>query len=189
MSWSWTPWWSGPAAPAALRIVAEVVAGPLNAAYASLPSPARAPGQLLDARVTVQLERIELGFLPWLDLMAVQDLGLCLDLEFTQLVAKADDSLVELVKVELDLRELLGQAGISNADLAGAVEELLQQARVHTRKVPGLNSPITIRRQAGRFHVGRREPKEFRRWPGRWRRLEFPCQFAQALQRGRNGRC
>ena len=124
-----------------LRVGAEVVQQVLDAAHVAgrLGEAAR---QLLDAGVPVQFQRIELGFLPGLGLVAVQDLGLGLDLELAQLVPQADDGLVEFVQVELDLRELLGQAGIGDADLAGAVQQLLQQAGIHPGKVPGLGRTL-----------------------------------------------
>ncbi len=171
------------------RVGAEVMEQVLDAAHVARRL-REAPRQLLDGGVPVQLQRVEIAFLPGLGLVAVQDLGLGLDLELAQLVPEADDGLVEFVQVELDLRELLAQAGIRDADLASAVQQLLQQAGIHAGKVPGFGRTLAGRGWQARLGGGwrqRRSRQERLGRLGRGRCFQLPREFAQTLERGRNG--
>ena len=89
--------------------------------------------QLLDVRIAVELERIEIGAVHLLvRLVLVEDLRLGLHLELAQLFAQAGDGAVEFDEVELDRGHLLVDAGAEDADFARVVEQVVEQVRIDT---------------------------------------------------------
>jgi hypothetical protein len=86
------------------------------------------PGELLEARVAVHLQGVELGVMG-LDLREARlHLGVGLDLDFAQLVAQADDVFGEVEQGAAQGAQFALDAGAGDADLAGFVDELVDAA-------------------------------------------------------------
>ena len=87
-----------------------------------------------------------------LDLVTMQDLRLRLDFQLAQLVFQARDRAREFTQVELHRTQLLLDPGAGDADLAGAIEQLVQQLGIHARQLRsiGLDGRLTTRRHQRR---------------------------------------
>ena len=87
--------------------------------------------QLLDGRIAVEFQRIEIGLdspsRSWRDSI----LGLGLQFEVTQLAAQSVDGLPEFPEVEGEAVVLLLDAGAVDAHLAGIVDHLVQRLGRH----------------------------------------------------------
>ena len=100
----------------------------------SLADSAKRARQLLDGRIAVELERIEVGATGLLFLVPMQDLRFGLELELAQLFLQARDGAAELGEVEIDRADLLLQARAEDADFAGVVEQRVEQVGVDARE-------------------------------------------------------
>ena len=89
--------------------------------------------ELLNGRIAVQLERIELAAVAALVLVPMQDLRLGLDFQAAQLLLQTGHRARQLAEVEVNGAELLLEACACDARFAGDVEQLIQQVRVHAR--------------------------------------------------------
>ena len=94
--------------------------------------------QLLNRRIAIELERIEVRAARVLFLVAVQDLRFGFELELAQLLAQARDRAAEFGEVELDRAHLLLEARAEDADFAGVVEQLVEQVGVDARELLAL---------------------------------------------------
>ncbi len=101
---------------------------------------------LLDRRIAVELERVEV-VAPRAGIdVAMQDLRLGLDLELAQLVLQALHDAAELGQVEVDRRHLLLEARAIDADFAGDVQHVVEQVGVDTRHFAALGAGFARRR-------------------------------------------
>jgi hypothetical protein len=89
--------------------------------------------ELLDRRVAVELQRIEIAAVRRVALVAMQDLLLGLDLEIAQLFLQARDRARQLAEVVVDRGDLLLEARAADADFAGVVQQLVEQVGVDAR--------------------------------------------------------
>src|SRR5690606_33502230 len=95
--------------------------------------------ELLDRRVTVELERIKaLPARRQVFLMAMKDLRLGLGLELAELLAQTRDGLTELAQVEVDRVQLLIQPRLEDVDLARAIQQRIEQRRVDSGRLRAL---------------------------------------------------
>ena len=90
--------------------------------------------QLLDRRIAVELQRIEVGATRMLFLVPMQDLRFGLQLQLAQLLFQARHGAAELGEVELDRADLLLQPRAEDADFAGVVEQRVEQVGVDARE-------------------------------------------------------
>ncbi len=96
--------------------------------------------ELLDRRVAIQFQRIELRAVTRLGLVPVQNLRLGLHLELAQLLLQSRDRARQLPEIEFDRTELLLQPCARDAHLAGAVEQLVEQLGADTRHLDPVGS-------------------------------------------------
>ena len=78
----------------------------------------KGPGELLDRRIAIELERVEIRTLLGVVLVPVEDHRLGFELELAQLLAEPSDCALELRQVELDRGHLLLNARSEDAHLA-----------------------------------------------------------------------
>src|SRR5579859_7445996 len=114
--------------------------------------------ELLQGRVSIQLERIEI-VTPRLHILVPMQ-HLCLGLYFqpAQLLLQARHRTRQLRQIEIDRVDLLIEAGAKDADLAGIVEHGVEQIRVNARHLHPLHGRCLAARQyrwAADFHAGR----------------------------------
>ena len=107
--------------------------------------------ELLQRGVAVELERIEIAMAWILVLVSESDLRLRLQFELAQLFAQARNCLRQLAQVEVDGAELLLEPSAEDADLAGVVQQALEQRGVDARELAPL---ARCRRAAGRAGSG-----------------------------------
>ncbi len=121
-----------------LRVPVELGKQPLDAGDVTdgLGQGAR---ELLDVRIPIEFERIEIGALRLVvRLVLVEDLRLGLHLELAQLFAQPGDRAVELGEVELDRGHLLLDARAEDAHFARVVQQVVEQVRIDTRQFAAL---------------------------------------------------
>ena len=106
--------------------------------------------QLLNRRVAIELERVEAALDVRIVLVAVQDLRLGLGLELAQLLAQARNRAAELAQVKLDRVQLLAQPRLEDVDLAGAVQQHVEQAGIDARRLGALGGTLLDGRGAAR---------------------------------------
>ena len=94
--------------------------------------------------------------MPGLVLVAVQDLRLGLDLELAQLLLQARHRARQLAQIEFDRAELLLQPRARDADLAGVVEQLIEQLGADARHLDAIGGDhrLASRRQRRRGAAG-----------------------------------
>ncbi len=112
--------------------------------------------ELLNRRIAIELERIELALLTLLFLEPMQDLRFGLELELAQLFLQARHRARQLAHVEIDGSDLLFETGARDARLAGIVEQLVEQFGVDARE---LGSISRCGRLAARRHGARRQQR------------------------------
>ena len=104
---------------------------------------------LLDRRVAVELERIEVVAARAGIHVPMQDLRLGLDLELAQLVFQALNDAAEFRQVEVDRRHLLLEPRAVDAHLARDVQHVVEQVRVHARDLAAIGRGVARRRSGG----------------------------------------
>ena len=88
------------------------------------------PRELLDRRIAIELQRVEVLAALAVLLVTEQYLRLGLHLELAQLLAQARHRAPEFRQVELDRGQLLLDAGAEDARLARVVEQVVEQLRI-----------------------------------------------------------
>ena len=146
-----------------LRVLGEVLEQLLNAADVVGGFGQRAR-ELLDRRIAIELERIELAASALLFLVAMQDLRFGLELELAQLFLEARHRARQLADVEVDGADLLLETGARDARLAGIVEQLVEQLGVDAREFGSIG-------RRGRFAARRHGARRQQRPVGEPRRL------------------
>ncbi len=94
---------------------------------------ARRARELLQRRIAVQLQGIEVVPARVLVVMPMKHLCFGFDLQTAQLVFQPDDRAGQFRQVEVDGVDLLVEASTENADLAGIVEHGVQQVGIDAR--------------------------------------------------------
>ncbi len=89
--------------------------------------------QLLDIRIAIQLQRIEIAYQDRV-LMAVHDLRFGFQFQLAQLFTQAGDRLLELFDMKLERGHLLVEPRVIDADFAGCVQQVLEQVGIDARK-------------------------------------------------------
>ena len=143
-----------------LRLLHQALQQPLDARHVAR-GLGEAARELLDGRVPVQFQRIEFGAMPGFLLVTVQDLLFGLDLQLALLFLQTRHGARQLAEVEFDRAHLLFEAGARNADLAGHVQQLIEQLGIDA----GHLRPVRMRhRLAARGHrqCGRRRRHRLR---------------------------
>ena len=116
-----------------LRVAVEVFEQAFDAADVADRLGERAR-KLLDRRIAVEFQRIEIRAVRVVLLVLEQDLRLGFHLELAQLLAQTRHRAIEFGEVELHLRHLLLDARAENADFAGIVQQVVEEFRVHARQ-------------------------------------------------------
>ena len=131
-----------------LRVAVQVLEQPFDAAHVAdrLGECAR---KLLDGRIAIELERVEVGAVRVVLLVLEQDLRFGLHLELAQLFAQARHGAVELGEVELHRGHLLLDARAEDADFAGIVQQVVEQLGIDARHFLALAPRPVLRGRAG----------------------------------------
>ena len=136
-----------------LRFARQVLEQALDAADVAHGFGERAR-ELLDGRIAIELERIEVLAPRMLFLMPMQDLRFGLELELAQLILEARHRAAELGEVELDRAHLLLETRAEDAHFAGVVEQRVEQVGVDAREFLAFLRLTLATRQRRRLRFG-----------------------------------
>ena len=104
---------------------------------------------LLNRRILVEFQWIEIVAARALIDVPVQDLGLGFDLELAQLVLQALHHAAEFCQVEIHGRKLLLESRAENADFACRVQHVVEEFGVDPRDFSAIRARIAARRSGG----------------------------------------